>query len=397
MGVEAGRLALRARRTPRSTACGSPPPTRPTSTRRTPRPSTPRCGSTRRAGHRPGGAVRSGVGALRSALESNGTTLVVSADLRSGLPDQRRRGRPAATAPPPSLVGERRRRSSPSTSAGPRSPRSSSTAGAPRATATPARGRSASASPSTPARRAGLGRRPQGRRRSRPSDVATGRHPQPERPGRRRMAKALGGVQVARRPRLDGRQHRHRPRRPAAGLAARAGRARPGHRPGVAGRRRRRAALPDHRRDAGCAVPSGRRPGRGRASTCPTASSWPGGARSSWSRPAGPSPAGRRPPSPHRTEDWKFGFVGSRDRETGALHLPPARVSFTNAHQDDMEAAPMADVEATIATFTIDRMAYSPSPPIVFAIVDFDGGGRLPVRADRLLRGRRRTSATGSR
>ncbi len=80
----------------------------------------------------------------------------------------------------------------------------------------------------------------------------------------------------------------------------------------------------------------------------------------------------------HRSKDWKFGFEGSRDRESGALHLPPARVSFTNAHQDDMEAAPMADVEATIDTFTVDRMAYSPSPPIIFAILDFDGGGRFP-------------------
>ena len=39
----------------------------------------------------------------------------------------------------------------------------------------------------------------------------------------------------------------------------------------------------------------------------------------------------------------------------------------------------MTDVEGTIATFTVDRIAYSPSPPIVFAVVDFDGGGRLPV------------------
>jgi uncharacterized OB-fold protein len=46
---------------------------------------------------------------------------------------------------------------------------------------------------------------------------------------------------------------------------------------------------------------------------------------------------------------------------------------------DDMADAPMADVPGTIAAFTIDRIAYSPSPPIVFAIVDFDGGGRLPV------------------
>ena len=94
--------------------------------------------------------------------------------------------------------------------------------------------------------------------------------------------------------------------------------------------------------------------------------------------PNRPTPARPSSAVAHRTEDWKFGFVGSRDRESGALHLPPARVSFTNAHQDDMDPAPMADVEATIATFTVDRMAYSPSPPVIFAILDFDGGGRFP-------------------
>jgi len=80
-----------------------------------------------------------------------------------------------------------------------------------------------------------------------------------------------------------------------------------------------------------------------------------------------------------RTEDWKFAFVGSRDRSTGALHLPPQRVSREGGAQDDMEPAPMSDVAGTISTFTVDRIAYSPSPPIVFAIVDFDDGGRLPV------------------
>ncbi|MGH9283651.1 MAG: Zn-ribbon domain-containing OB-fold protein, partial [Acidimicrobiales bacterium] len=39
--------------------------------------------------------------------------------------------------------------------------------------------------------------------------------------------------------------------------------------------------------------------------------------------------------------------------------------------------APMADVPATVATYTIDRLAYSPSPPVVAAVVDFDGGGRF--------------------
>ena len=46
---------------------------------------------------------------------------------------------------------------------------------------------------------------------------------------------------------------------------------------------------------------------------------------------------------------------------------------------DDMEPVAMADATGTVVTCTIDRLAYSPSPPIVFAVVDFDGGGRYPV------------------
>jgi uncharacterized OB-fold protein len=80
-----------------------------------------------------------------------------------------------------------------------------------------------------------------------------------------------------------------------------------------------------------------------------------------------------------RSEDWKFGFVGSKDADTGAIHMPPARVSRTTGAVDTMEPVAMADTLGTVVTFTIDRMAYSPSPPIVFAIVDFDGGGRFPV------------------
>ncbi|HTL84573.1 MAG TPA: OB-fold domain-containing protein [Acidimicrobiia bacterium] len=80
-----------------------------------------------------------------------------------------------------------------------------------------------------------------------------------------------------------------------------------------------------------------------------------------------------------RSEEWKYAFVGSRDRESGELHLPPARVSRVGDAVDDMTPAPMADVQGTIALITIDRIAYSPSPPIAFAVVDWDGGGRLPV------------------
>ena len=80
-----------------------------------------------------------------------------------------------------------------------------------------------------------------------------------------------------------------------------------------------------------------------------------------------------------RSEEWKFGFVGSKERDTGVVHLPPARVSRGGAHTDEMEPVPLADTQGTVVTFTIDRMAYSPSPPVVFAVVDFDDGGRLPI------------------
>ncbi|MBV8950375.1 MAG: OB-fold domain-containing protein [Actinobacteria bacterium] len=96
-------------------------------------------------------------------------------------------------------------------------------------------------------------------------------------------------------------------------------------------------------------------------------------------RPRRPEPDRISASATGRNTEWKYGFVGSRDRSTGALHLPPARVSRDGDAQDDMEPAPMADVPGTIASITVDRIAYSPSPPIVFAVVDFDGGGRHAV------------------
>ncbi len=95
--------------------------------------------------------------------------------------------------------------------------------------------------------------------------------------------------------------------------------------------------------------------------------------------PRRPEPARVSSAAASRSVPWKYGFVGSRDRSSGSVHLPPARVSMHGGAVDDMEPAPRADAQATVATFTVDRLAYSPSPPIVFAVVDFDGGGRFPV------------------
>lgn len=95
--------------------------------------------------------------------------------------------------------------------------------------------------------------------------------------------------------------------------------------------------------------------------------------------PNRPEPARMSASAASRRTDWKYGFVGSRDRASGAVHLPPARVSFSGGAVDDMEPVPMAGTSARIVTFTIDSLAYSPSPPTIFAVCDFEGGGRLPI------------------
>ena len=71
--------------------------------------------------------------------------------------------------------------------------------------------------------------------------------------------------------------------------------------------------------------------------------------------PRRPEPARVSAPAAHRNEDWKLGLVSD---EAGAL----------------------ADARGRVATFTVDRLVYSLSPPVVFAVVDFpESGARLPL------------------
>ena len=99
LGVEAARLALRSApgRTPDSAVVrhlASPP----TSTRPTPRRSRRRFACPADvAAYDFGGALRSGIGCLLTALRGGGTTLVVAADVRDGLPDERRTSPPEGT------------------------------------------------------------------------------------------------------------------------------------------------------------------------------------------------------------------------------------------------------------------------------------------------------------
>lgn len=92
--------------------------------------------------------------------------------------------------------------------------------------------------------------------------------------------------------------------------------------------------------------------------------------------PRRPEPDRAAAPPSARAREWKFGLTGSRCTTCGFVHLPPLRVCRDCGSVDAMAAAPVAGALGTVATYTVDRLSYSPAPPVVAAVVDVDGGGR---------------------
>lgn len=93
--------------------------------------------------------------------------------------------------------------------------------------------------------------------------------------------------------------------------------------------------------------------------------------------PRRPDPDRPAAPPSQRNAAWKFGFFVARCTHCGTRHLPPARVCLHCHAVDQMQDEPLSDIRGTITTFAVDNLAFSVAPPVVAAIVDFDGGGRL--------------------
>ncbi|MGV9711039.1 hydroxymethylglutaryl-CoA synthase [Gordonia sp. NPDC003424] len=114
--------------------------------------------------------------------------------------------------------------------------------------------------------------------------------------------------------------------------------------------------------------------GAGRTVSYPTYLSWRGLLDVEPPRRPEPDVPAASPSS--RAAGWKFGLNGSRCTACGFTHLPPMRVCRSCGAVDDMTVVPLAGSHGRIATYTVDRLAYSPSPPVVDVVVDFAGGGR---------------------
>jgi hydroxymethylglutaryl-CoA synthase len=93
--------------------------------------------------------------------------------------------------------------------------------------------------------------------------------------------------------------------------------------------------------------------------------------------PRRPDPERPAAPPMMRSEKWKFGLIGSRCTACGTAQLPPQRVCVKCRAFDKMQSYAFADRTGRVATYAIDRLAYSLNPPTVNVVVDYEGGGRF--------------------
>ncbi len=75
-----------------------------------------------------------------------------------------------------------------------------------------------------------------------------------------------------------------------------------------------------------------------------------------------------------------LGLVGGRCTKTGVVQFPRSELGVASGGAiDTQEDYLLAERQARIVTFTADNLTYSPNPPSLYGMIDFDGGGRLTV------------------
>lgn len=96
------------------------------------------------------------------------------------------------------------------------------------------------------------------------------------------------------------------------------------------------------------------------------------------------APVTRRPPNPipsaaalHRERDQNIRLYGSKCQSCGYPQYPPQRVCTICHTRDKMESCRFSDKKATVFTYTQDFLALTPDPPLVIAVLNFAGGGRI--------------------
>ena len=92
--------------------------------------------------------------------------------------------------------------------------------------------------------------------------------------------------------------------------------------------------------------------------------------------PRRPEPQQPAAPPSHRNVGWKFGLVASRCASCATVHTPPEMRCRGCGSIEAQESVPLRDTAATVVTFTVDNLAFTPAPPLILAVVDFGNGAR---------------------
>jgi 3-hydroxy-3-methylglutaryl CoA synthase len=82
-------------------------------------------------------------------------------------------------------------------------------------------------------------------------------------------------------------------------------------------------------------------------------------------------------PAMWRERKKNIAFFGSKCLKCGTPQFPPQRICTFCQQKDEMEDYKFADKKGEIFSFTYQYAAPIPDPPLAYAIVDFEGGGRI--------------------
>ncbi|KPK21381.1 MAG: hypothetical protein AMJ76_02730 [Dehalococcoidia bacterium SM23_28_1] len=78
-----------------------------------------------------------------------------------------------------------------------------------------------------------------------------------------------------------------------------------------------------------------------------------------------------------RETDRVIQLYGSKCRKCGYVQFPPQRVCVECHAKDEMDSVRLSDKPATIFTYAMDYLSGTTDVPLVIAVINFEGGGRM--------------------
>jgi uncharacterized OB-fold protein len=82
-------------------------------------------------------------------------------------------------------------------------------------------------------------------------------------------------------------------------------------------------------------------------------------------------------PAIFREVDRNLRFHGAKCRDCGAVQYPPQRICAKCHKKDQLDPVRLSNKKGKLFTFSMDYVSSIIDSPVVIAVVDFEGGGRM--------------------